>query len=86
MTPENKQRLKDAFTEAVNNSPFADEKIEGFVMQDGQPVTRRLLVEATLKMEEFYNEVDRMVTKGEVTIDKVIDQFRESMKKSFYGP
>jgi hypothetical protein len=86
MTPADRQKLKDAFTKAVNNSPYADETIEGLVKNDGQPLTRRELVEGTLKMEEFYAEVDKMLSHGKVTLDQFIGKFEDGMKKSIYKP
>ncbi len=84
MTPADKQKLTDAFTKAVNDSPFADEKIDGIYTNEGEPMTRRKLVEGTLKLQEFYDEVDYAVSKGEATLDQIIGQFEQGMKKSIY--
>ena len=53
MTPADKQKLKDAFNNAVNASPYADEVVQGIQTHEGQPVTRRTLVAATLENDEF---------------------------------
>ena len=47
-------------------------------------MTRRKLVEGTLKLQEFYDEVDYAVSKGEATLDQIIGQFEQGMKKSIY--
>lgn len=86
MSPEDRQKLKDAFTAAVNSSPYANEVIAGIATNEGKPMTRRELVEGTLKMEEFYEEVDAMLSRGETTIDELIGHFERDMKKSMYDP
>ena len=84
MTPADKQKLTDAFTKALNASPFAEERIEGLSTNEGEPLTRRKLVEGSLKMEEFYAEVDVMLSYRRITLDDFIGEVEKGMKKSIY--
>lgn len=86
MTPADKQKLTTSFNNAVNASPYADETVFGITTQDGKPVTRRMLVEATLESPQFYNEVDKVLATGKITLDQIIDKFEQGMKKSGLGP
>lgn len=86
MTPADRQKLTDAFTKAVNASPYANEVVDGIVTHEGKPITRRALVEGTLKMEEFYDSVDKALATGKITLDEIIVKFEQGMKKSIYQP
>ncbi|MDI1227342.1 MAG: hypothetical protein PSY14_06640 [bacterium] len=85
MTPADKQKLTTAFNNAVNASPYADEPVQGIATHDGQPVTRRMLVEATLQAPQFFNEVDKVIATGKVTLDQIIEKFEDGMKKPIRG-
>lgn len=81
-----RKKLTEAFTEALRTSPFADERIEGMVANDGTPMTRRKLIEGSLKSEEFFEQLDIALQKTRLTVDQFITQVTEGMKKSIYGP
>jgi DNA polymerase III delta subunit len=85
MTPEDRKKITDAFNEAVRTSPFADERIEGLYTNEGEPMTRRKLIEGSLKSEEFFEQLDIALQKGRLTLDQYISQVSEAMKKSYYG-
>jgi hypothetical protein len=75
MTPEDKQRIKDAFLDAVNKSPNADQPIPGMAKRDGSPLTSRELVEGTVNNDQFYQQLDRVIASGQKTVDQVIEDF-----------
>ncbi|MBI3440647.1 MAG: hypothetical protein HY052_02395 [Proteobacteria bacterium] len=72
MSPEDKQKLKKAFTEAISRNPHADEAVTGWFTDEGKPITHRQLIENTFVGEYFYREVDQLVAKGEYTLDEYI--------------
>ncbi len=80
MTPENKKRLRDAFHTAINNAPEPDAVIEGMADDKGQPLTFRQLMTNTAQSEQFYTMIDKAVTRGETTIDKVCDQISKTTR------
>jgi len=83
MKPEDKKRLQDAFRTAVERSPRADQVInEFFVDPDGNPLTHRKGMELALASKEFYEEVDRSIKAGEMTLDKYI----AAINKSYPAP
>jgi hypothetical protein len=87
MTPETKQTIKDRFNAAVAGSPYADEVIEGIVTHEGKDVTRRTLVNLTLQSEQFFEQVDKLLATGKVSLDQFIEKFEDGMKKSIHsGP
>lgn len=79
-----RKKITDAFNEAVRTSPFADERIEGLYTNEGEPLTRRKLIEGSLKSEEFFDELDTALQKGRLTVDQFITQVSEGMKRSIY--
>lgn len=86
MTPENKQKIKNAFNNAVNASPYADEIIDGIRTMDGRPMSRRHLVTAMVDDDAFYAQVDNLLTNTGITVDDFIGRFETGMKKSNKGP
>lgn len=80
MTPENKKRLRDAFHTAIHNAPEPDAVIEGMADDKGQPLTFRQLMTNTAQSEQFYSMIDKAVTRGETTIDKVCDQISKTTR------
>lgn len=87
MTPSDKQKIKDAFNAAVNASPYADEIVPGMATREGAPITRRQLVEWTVNNEQFYEQVDKLVASGKVTVDELIEKFGTAQKTSIHrGP
>jgi hypothetical protein len=85
VTPQDREKLQKAFNAAVQASPYADEVIIGISTKDDKPMTRRMLVERTLKLDAFYDEVDQAISSGHTTLDKLIGDFEQGMKKSIYG-
>ena len=86
MTPEDKKKLQDAFNDAVNRSPYAEDVVEGLATRKGEPVTRRKLVEVTLQSEQFYEQVDKVLGTGKVTLDQIIEKFEAGIIKPGRGP
>lgn len=84
MTPADRQKVTKAFNDAVANSPYAEEVIKGWFTNEGDPMTRRKLVEISLKSEEFFAAMDEMLSRGEVTLDQYLVNFDKAMKKSIY--
>lgn len=85
MTPADKQKLKDAFNNAVNASPYADEIVEGLRSHAGAAITRRDLVTALLEDDNFYGQVDKLLATGKVTLDQFIGKFEAGMQRSNKG-
>lgn len=75
MTPENKQRVKDAFSKALARDPAgADAPIPG-IGTAGKPVTSRRLIGSMLETEGFYDAVDGIVAAGQKTLDALLAEF-----------
>jgi len=83
---DDRKKLTEAFNEALRTSPFAEERIEGMVANDGTPMTRRKLIEGSLKSEEFYEQLDIALQKSRLTVDKFISVVTEGLKHSIYEP
>lgn len=86
MTPEDRQKLKDEFNEIAKTSPYANEVINGWFTNEGEPMTRGKLLELSTMSEEFYTEVDKMLSKGTTTLDQFIDGIRKNMNVSKPDP
>lgn len=72
MKERDKVRIKEAFLDAVLNSPEPDRVIEGVFTNDGQPMTRRMMAEAAVENSTFYEELERAIGPGPEAIDKYI--------------
>jgi len=86
MAPEDKQKIKDAFNRAVNKmGPAADEPVEGMVDDKGRNLTRRELVKSMTDSEDFYQNVDSMLSQNGKTVDqfvKIIEKGGFSLKRT----
>lgn len=82
MTPEDKQKIKDAFNRAVAKlGPAADEPVEGMVTGKGENLTRRELVKSMTESEEFYQSVEQMLKQT----GKTVDQFAKIIEKNGFS-
>jgi len=73
MTPDDKQRLKDAFTKAIANlGPAAAEPVEGMATPDGRGVTRGQLLQMMADSRITYKVIDEAVGRGEKTVDDYV--------------
>jgi len=78
MTPEDKQKIKDAFNRAVAKmGPAADEPVEGMVDDKGRGLTRRELVKSMTESEDFYENVGTMLEKTGHTVDQFARQIEK---------
>ncbi len=82
MKEEDKQRLKDAFKTAIEQSPVADEPIEGMTDGMGGQMTLRKLFTATMESESFYADVERDIAKGLTSIERTAAQISMTRKIS----
>jgi hypothetical protein len=72
-----KNRLKAAFTKALENSPKADLPLgEGFFDKEGKPLTLRKAVEGSLESGELYDVIDKAIKGGRTTLDDVIKNIK----------
>lgn len=68
MSPEDKQRLKDAFKTAIEHNPAGAD--EPFTLEGVQgTLTSRQVIENTLKHERFFDEVEKQIAAGKITLD-----------------
>lgn len=82
MTEDDKQRLKDAFLSAIEQSPAADEPIDGMTDGKGGRMTLRTLFMATMEQDSFYADIDRDVQKGLTSVERVAEQIRNTRRIS----
>lgn len=85
MTEDDKQHLRDAFLSAIEQSPAADEPIEGMTDGSGGRMTLRKLFMATMEQDSFYADIDRDVQKGLTSVARVAEQIRNTRRITLQG-
>ncbi len=72
-----KQRLSDAFNEAVNKSPDADTPTT-MLSADGSETTFRKVVEKGLNDGSIYKNIEMMLNHMPVTLDEIVEQTKKA--------
>lgn len=79
MTPENKQRVRDAFQKAIDRDPVAaDLPIEGWRGREGAPKTSRELIGMALSSDDIFNRIEKAVAVGAKTFDEFLKEFEKT--------
>lgn len=89
MTPENKQRLRDAFDKAIARDPEGADKIIPELAKQNVLVTSRDLISQILASDGFYDAVDGIVSSGKNTFEELLNGFENMkmpMKPNIKGP
>lgn len=79
MTPEDKQRVRDAFQKAIDRDPVAaDLPIEGWQGREGTPKTSRELIQMALTGSDIYQRIDIAVNNGRKKLDDYLRDFEKT--------
>jgi hypothetical protein len=79
MTPEDKQRIRDAFNRAFARNPEgADAPIEGMASPAGGTLSSRQLLENALASDDLFNVVDTVVATGRKSVDEFVADFEKT--------
>lgn len=79
MTPENKQRVRDAFQKAIDRDPVAaDLPIEGWRGREGTPKTSRELIGMALSSDDIFNRIDQTVAAGAKTFETFLKELEKT--------
>ena len=76
MSPEDKQRLKDAFQRAMDRDPEGADrpfKLQGL---EGD-FTMRQIIANTLNSERFYDDIEAKIADGVKTLDGFVAEFED---------
>lgn len=80
MKQEDKNKLKAAFMKAINESPYADDPIEGMIFDNG-PATSRKIIAHALEDDGFFAEVDKILEDNKITLDQYIAASTPGLKQ-----
>ena len=76
MTPNDKQRIKDAFNKAMQRDPKGAD--EPFMLEGlATPLTSREVLNNTLNSQQFYEGIEKAITSGQRTLDQFVADFEK---------